>query len=36
MDTVTLTLWTHASGGLTERDFRSAGEIERILAAGER
>lgn len=35
-DTVTLTLWTHASGGLTERDFRSAGEIERILAAGER
>ena len=30
---VTLTLWTHASGGITERDFRLADAIERILAS---
>lgn len=29
---VTLSLWTHASGGITERDFRLAGSIEEILA----
>jgi 4a-hydroxytetrahydrobiopterin dehydratase len=27
---VTLTLWTHASGGLTERDFRLATTIDQI------
>ncbi len=27
---VTLTLWTHASGGLTERDFRLAETIDRL------
>ena len=30
---VTLTLWTHASGGITERDFRLAAAIERILSS---
>jgi len=30
---VTLTLWTHASGGITERDFRLAQAIERILGS---
>ena len=29
-DTVTLTLWTHASGGLTERDFRLASAIDAL------
>ena len=33
-DTVTLTLWTHASGGITERDFRLAEAIERIASEG--
>jgi len=28
---VTLTLWTHASGGLTERDFRLAETINRLI-----
>jgi 4a-hydroxytetrahydrobiopterin dehydratase len=28
---VTLTLWTHASDGITERDFLLAESIERIL-----
>lgn len=28
---VTLTLWTHASGGLTERDFRLAETIDRMV-----
>jgi len=32
---VTLTLWTHASDGITERDFRLADAIERILEKGE-
>jgi 4a-hydroxytetrahydrobiopterin dehydratase len=27
---MTLTLWTHASGGLTERDFRLATTIDRL------
>jgi 4a-hydroxytetrahydrobiopterin dehydratase len=27
---VTLTLWTHASGGLTERDFRLATTIDQL------
>jgi 4a-hydroxytetrahydrobiopterin dehydratase len=27
---VTLTLWTHASGGLTERDFRLAKTIDQM------
>lgn len=27
---VTLILWTHASGGLTERDFRLADTIDRL------
>jgi len=27
---LTLTLWTHASGGLTERDFRLAGTIDKM------
>jgi len=27
---VTLVLWTHAAGGLTERDFRLAADIERV------
>lgn len=27
---LTLTLWTHASGGLTERDFRLAHAIEQM------
>ena len=27
-----LTLWTHASGGITERDFRLAESIEPILS----
>ncbi|HEX9775917.1 MAG TPA: 4a-hydroxytetrahydrobiopterin dehydratase [Actinomycetota bacterium] len=27
---VTLTLWTHASGGLTERDFRLAATIDAL------
>jgi 4a-hydroxytetrahydrobiopterin dehydratase len=30
---VTLTLWTHASGGITERDFRLADAIEGILSS---
>jgi 4a-hydroxytetrahydrobiopterin dehydratase len=30
---VTLTLWTHASDGITERDFRLAESIERILSS---
>lgn len=30
---VTLTLWTHASGGLTERDFRLAETIDGIADA---
>jgi len=30
---VTLTLWTHASGGITERDFRLADAIEQILVS---
>ena len=29
---VTLSLWTHASDGLTERDFRLAEAIERMLS----
>ena len=29
---VTLTLWTHASGGLTHRDFDLAHEIEGVAA----
>jgi 4a-hydroxytetrahydrobiopterin dehydratase len=29
---VTLTLWTHASGGITDRDFRLADAIEGILS----
>ncbi len=29
---VRLTLWTHASGGITERDFQFAAAIERSLA----
>ena len=29
---LTLTLWTHAAGGITERDFRLVAEIDRILA----
>lgn len=27
---VTLTLWTHASGGVTERDFRLAATIDQM------
>ena len=27
---VTLTLWTHVAGGLTERDFALATDIERV------
>jgi len=27
---LTLTLWTHASGGLTERDFRLASTIDQM------
>jgi len=27
---VTLTLWTHASGGLTHRDFDLAGAIDKL------
>jgi pterin-4a-carbinolamine dehydratase len=30
---VTLTLWTHASVGITERDVRLAESIERILSS---
>jgi len=30
---LTLTLWTHASGGLTERDFRLAGTIDKMTEA---
>jgi len=30
---VMLTLWTHGSGGITERDFRLADAIERILSS---
>jgi len=30
---VTLTFWTHASGGITERDFRLAAAIEGILSS---
>jgi 4a-hydroxytetrahydrobiopterin dehydratase len=29
---VTLALWTHDSGGITERDFRLARAIDQILA----
>lgn len=32
---VTLTLWTHASGGLTERDFRLAETIDRLAGPPE-
>lgn len=28
---LTLTLWTHASGGLTERDFRLAAAIDALV-----
>jgi 4a-hydroxytetrahydrobiopterin dehydratase len=31
-NTVTLKLWTHASGGVTERDFRLAAAIDEIAA----
>ena len=34
-DTLTLSLWTHASGGITERDFRLAQAIEPILASAD-
>jgi 4a-hydroxytetrahydrobiopterin dehydratase len=27
---VTLVLWTHVAGGLTERDFKLAGDIDRV------
>jgi 4a-hydroxytetrahydrobiopterin dehydratase len=27
---VTLVLWTHAAGGLTERDFQLAADIDRV------
>ena len=27
---VTLTLWTHTVGGLTERDFKLAADIDRV------
>jgi len=27
---VTLVLWTHAAGGLTERDFKLAADVERV------
>jgi 4a-hydroxytetrahydrobiopterin dehydratase len=27
---VTVVLWTHAAGGLTERDFRLAADIDRV------
>lgn len=30
---ITLTLWTHASGGITRRDVRLADAIERLAAA---
>jgi len=30
---VTLTLWTHASGGLTEKDFDLAQAIEKIAGS---
>ena len=30
---LTLTLWTHASGGLTERDFRLARAIDEMTEA---
>ena len=30
---LTLTLWTHASGGITARDIRLAETIEALLAA---
>jgi 4a-hydroxytetrahydrobiopterin dehydratase len=30
---LTLTLWTHASGGLTERDFRLAETIDEMTEA---
>ena len=32
-NTVTLTLWTHESGGVTKRDFRLVDAIERILSS---
>jgi 4a-hydroxytetrahydrobiopterin dehydratase len=28
---VTLVLWTHTAGGLTDRDFRLAAEIDRVV-----
>ena len=34
-DTLTLSLWTHAAGGITERDFRLAHAIEPMLASAE-
>ena len=34
-DTLTLSLWTHASGGITERDLRLAEAIEPILSTAE-
>ena len=33
--TLTLSLWTHASGGITERDLRLAEAIEPILSTAE-
>jgi 4a-hydroxytetrahydrobiopterin dehydratase len=30
---LTLTLWTHASGGVTERDFRLAATIDELRIA---
>jgi 4a-hydroxytetrahydrobiopterin dehydratase len=27
---VTLVLWTHVAGGLTERDFKLAADVERV------
>lgn len=32
-DRITFTLWTHASGGLTERDFRLAPVIDEVAIA---
>lgn len=33
-DTVTLRLTTHSAGGLTDRDFALAAEIDRLLQEG--
>ena len=35
-DMLTLSLWTHASGGITERDFRLVNAIEPVLASADR